>query len=99
MSNPIYNVVTVVPNKFKSNPVNPTHELGFLKPKCSKVRSQRPKEENVPTVLSSTSKGFQNDKTHKVSDFILSQSEWTQLNAYLKGSVACIFKIPQKWQI
>ena len=26
-------------------------------------------EENLPTVSSSKSKGFQNDKTHKVSDF------------------------------
>ena len=33
MSDPNYNEVRVVPNKFKSNPVNPTHELGFLKPK------------------------------------------------------------------
>ena len=33
VSNTIYNVVIVLPNKFKSNPVNPTHELGFLKPK------------------------------------------------------------------
>ena len=26
-------------------------------------------EENLPTVLSSVSEGFLNDKTHKVSDF------------------------------
>ena len=78
MSNPIYNEVRVVPNKFKSNPVNPTHELGFLKPKhkstmnsvfkSSKSASEI-QEEKLPTVLSSISKGFQNDKTHKVSYF------------------------------
>ena len=78
MSNPIYSEVRVVPNKFKSNPVNPMHELGFLKPKQKSTMNSVFKssksvseiqEENLPTVLSSISKGFQNDKTHKVSDF------------------------------
>ena len=36
--------------------------------KSSKSTSEI-QEEGLPTVLSSISKGFQNDKTHKVSDF------------------------------
>ena len=65
VSNPIYNEVRVVPNKFKSNPVNPTHELGFLKPKHKSTMNSAFKsskltckiqEENLPTVLSSISK-------------------------------------------
>ena len=65
VSNPIYNEVRVVPNEFKSNPANPTHELGFPKPehkstmnsvfKSSKSTSEI-QEENLPTVLSSISK-------------------------------------------
>ena len=67
VSNPIYNEVRVVPNEFKSNPVNPTHELGFLKPKHKSTSNSVFKsskstceiqEENLPTVLSSISKGF-----------------------------------------
>ena len=74
VSNPIYNEVRVVPNEFKSNPVNPTHELGFLKPKhksamnsvfeSSKSTSEI-QEENLPTVLSSISKASKLTKLTK----------------------------------
>ena len=47
VSNPIYNEVRVVPNELKSNPVNPTHELGFLKPKIHYKFSVQKFEVNV----------------------------------------------------